>query len=381
MQSTITLHNKDCWEAIKEMPDNSVEAIITDPPYDIGFMGKGWDKKSLITNVEFWKECYRVLKCGGHLLSFGHSRTSHRTATAIEDAGFEIRDTIMWIYGSGFPKSHNVGKAIDKKNNSPREVVGDNPNHRESDALFELGFQGGKGDGKITKGNSEWEGWGTALKPAHEPIILARKPLEGTIAANCEKWGVGALNIDACRVGDEVMPAIETKTETTDIGWEKAGYTTPERTGRFPANIMFDEEAAVILDEQSGKTKSSPNKVKGKYKSSEVGENTKFTRGNDTNYTDSGGASRFFYCAKVNKKERNKGLDAKIVKNNHPTVKPIAVMEWLIKLVSREGHTVLDPFMGSGSTGIAAKNLGRNFIGCEREKDYYEIAKTRIENW
>lgn len=339
----IILHNSDCYETLKGLADNSVDAIITDPPYDIGFMGKGWDKKSLITNVDFWKECLRVLKHGGHLLAFGHSRTSHRMVSAVEDAGFEIRDTIMWIYGSGFPKSHNVGKAVDKKLGNERKKIGEVTTHDiRGNALMESVDDKTKKKissmtYEITSGNSEWEGWGSALKPAHEPIILARKPLEGTIVDNVHKWGVGALNIDATRIGTEVMPALTTKTEITDIGWEKKGYTTPERTGRWATNVMFDEESHELLGEQK----------------------------------------KFFYCAKVNKKERNAGVD----KNNHPTVKPIALMEYLIKLVTREAQTVFDPFMGSGTTGIASKKLHRNFIGCEKEKEYYEIAKARIENW
>ena len=419
MEQTINLHNADCWETLKTLPDDSVHTIITDPPYDIGFMGKDWDKNSLITNVDFWKECLRVLKSGGYLLSFGHSRTSHKMATAIENAGFQIRDTIMWIYGSGFPKSHNVGAKVDG-----------------------------------------WDGWGTALKPAHEPIVMARKPLEGTVADNVLKHEVGALNIDATRIGNEVLPAISTKTETTDIGWEKAGYTTAERTGRWASNVMFNhaencelvgekedirqggertktfgsEEEPVSGGEGTGGTmkeitkipvwkcadgcpvkaldEQAPNKgnlfKKKRNKGTSGGSGDSWTNGGKAAGEDNGfydapsGASKFFYCSKVGKKERNAGLDGKpetttddgreksidnpfqrgqtLRKNNHPTVKPIAVMEWLIKLVSREGQTVLDPFMGSGTTGIAAKRLGRNFIGCEREKDFYEIASARIEH-
>ena len=165
--ANITLLKGDCLQQLKELKDNTVDSVVTDPPYEIGFMGKGWDDSGIANNPLLWKEVLRVLKPGGHLLSFSHSRTYHRQAVAVEDAGFEIRDQIMWIYGSGFPKSHNIGKAVDKLQGNEREVVGDNPNHRESGALFELGFQGGKGDGTITKGNSQYEGWGTALKPAH----------------------------------------------------------------------------------------------------------------------------------------------------------------------------------------------------------------------
>lgn len=309
--NTISLHNEDCYEVIKSLGDNSVDALVSDPPYDINFMGKGWDKDSLITNVEFWRECLRVIKPGGYLLSFGHSRTSHRTATAIENAGFQIRDTVLWIYGTGFPKSHSLE-----------------------------------------------EGWGSALKPAHEPIIMARKPLCGTIAHNVEVWGTGAINIEACRVGE-----------------------------RFPANIIFDEDASHVLDEASGKV-AVGHHPKGKTKGfGKFGGGTSVYEGVGRKDNSGGGASKFFYCPKVSVKERNKGLGDEFgsmeapAKNFHPTVKPVELMKYLIRLVSRESSTILDPFMGSGATGIAANLLGRNFIGCEKEKDYYDIAYARIHNW
>ena len=335
------LYLSECFEKIKTLPDNSVGSIVSDPPYLIDFMNKKWDnQESPVGKKEFWLEVKRVLKPGAHCAIFGHSRTHHRVMVAMEDAGFEIRDTMMWLYGSGFPKSHNIGKAIDKLEGNKREVVGNNPNHRETDALYKLGFQGGKGSGIITKGNSKWEGWGTALKPAYEPIIIARKPIEKklTVAKNVLKWGVGGINIEGCRVGTEQMPAITTKTETTAIGWEKKGYTTPAATGRFPANVMIDEESGKMLDEQSKE------------------------------------ASRFFYCPKVSKKERNVAG-----KNNHPTVKPIALMGYLIRLITPPGEICFDPFMGSGTTGMAAVLEERDFIGIEMNEDYLEIAKARIE--
>ena len=263
--------NADCWEHIKTLKDNTIDHIVTDPPYDIGFMNKGWDKNSIVSNAEFWKECLRVLKPGGYLLAFSHSRTSHRQTCAIEDAGFEIRDTIMWLYGSGFPKSTNAAIAIDKK----KKVLA----HRGKRSSFngQRTF-GGEDIPKaigmpqhqaITEEAKKWQGWGSNLKPAHEPVVMARKPLEGTIADNAEKWGTGAINIDACRIEAET------------------------KLGRFPANVIMDEEAGKILGEQS----------------------------------------KFFYCPKVSTKER--GHD-----NNHPTVKPIALMEYLVKLVSREGQTI-----------------------------------------
>lgn len=386
--SKIELFNEDCYEVVKRLEDNSVDAIVSDPPYDINFMNKGWDKQSLITNKDFWGECLRVLKPGGHLLAFGHSRTSHRTATAIEDAGFEIRDTIMWIYGSGFPKSHNVAIGIDKQakamgHRGVRSSFNGQRNQDGEDIPAAVGVERHK---PITDEAKRWDGWGSALKPAHEPVIMARKPLEGTIAQNVLQYGTGAINIDATRYGTETI-TINKLEEWSGFGQkEKPDYTSSTVVGRHPANVIFDEDAAKELDETNKITKGSGkptitdagigNGIKGQYdgrkKMPKAKEGLKMVR----NVGDSGGVSRYFYCAKVSKKERNA-----TGKNNHPTVKPIELMKYLIKMVSREGHTVLDPFMGSGSTGIAAKLLGRNFIGCEKEKEYYDIAHSRIENW
>ena len=273
-----------------------VDSIVTDPPYELGFMGKTWDATGIAYSTELWKLALQVLKPGGHLLAFGGSRKYHRMAVAIEDAGFEIRDQLMWLYGSGFPKSLNIGKAIDKKNGVQGEM-------------------------------NEYEGWGTALKPAHEPIVMARKPLsEKSIADNVLKHGTGGINIDDCRVG--VTPTIN--------------------YGRFPANVMHDGSDEVL--ESFPVAKESP--------------------------------ARFFYCPKVSTKEREMGLDSatsSTKKNTHPTVKPIALMEYLCTLITPKNGIVLDPFMGSGSTGIGATNLGFKFIGIELEPEYYEIAKARIE--
>lgn len=314
----IDLYNRECLEKLKELPDDSVDCIVTDPPYFISFMNKGWDKEdSIAIKKEFWMECLRVTKEGGYLLAFGHSRTHHRLFTAIEDGGWEIRDTVMWLYGQGFPKSLNISKAIHK--------------------------MAGRVDLSCDKAK-EWEGWGTALKPAHEPICMARKPIKGNVAQNVLKWGTGGINIDACRIGNEIrttpVHSTDKKEDTTLFGLHPTiQHERVETTeGRFPANIILDEEAGEILDKQTHS------------------------------------ASRFFYCAKVSSKERNRGCD----KNNHPTVKPIALMEYLIKLVSKEEATILDPFMGSGTTGIAAKKLNRNFIGIEMDEGYYTIASKRI---
>jgi site-specific DNA-methyltransferase (adenine-specific) len=394
----IDLRQGDCLEVLKTIPDNSVDSVVTDPPYHLtstkgdkkGFMGKDWDGGDIAFRTDVWSECLRVLKPGGHLLSFSHSRTYHRMAVAIEDAGFEIRDSIMWIYGSGFPKSHNIGKAIDKIEGNEREVG-------KSKGTFVS--SGGQLNGKNTrterfesKGQSDYEGWGTALKPAHEPICMARKPLsEKSIAENVLKWGTGGINIDGCRIAanweDERPPSWfnsgKSKSGEPTYGGNLKTLTTStvgERLndgGRFPANIILDEEAGKLLDEQSGygKGQKNPKVQKG---SKRYGEN-QFVNGGmmikdgwvSSTYDDAGGASRFFYSPKTSKKER--GED-----NNHPTVKPLKLMEYLIKLVTPKGGVVMDCFMGSGSTGVAARNLGFKFIGIEREQEYMDIAKQRI---
>lgn len=331
--------NKDCFEHIKTMTANSVDHIITDPPYDIGFMNKDWDKKSIVTNPEFWKECLRVLKPGGYVLAFSHSRTSHRQTSAIEDAGFNIRDTIMWLYGSGFPKSHNVGLSIDKKNGAKNRgrAIPTASSYQASDKEQKNKLTANKVDAYVaeTDAGKEWQGWGTALKPAYEPIVMARKPLEGTVADNVLKYGTGAINIDACRIeGEPIQKNIGFKDEQQADGWgTKKCITEVTQIGRFPANVILDEEAGEVLGEPS----------------------------------------RFFYCSKVSKKERGAG-------NCHPTVKPIALMEYLIKLVSKEGQTILDPFSGSGSTGIACKNLNRKYILIERDSEYAKIIEARMTN-
>jgi site-specific DNA-methyltransferase (adenine-specific) len=404
----IDLRLGDCLEVLKTIPDNSIDAVVTDPPYGLSFMGKKWDYD--VPSVEIWTECLRVLKPGGHLLSFAGSRTYHRMAVRIEDAGFEIRDQIMWVYGSGFPKSYNIGKAIDKMEGNEREVLGTkadfsmdgakrNPNnHREvgeaaREIQHEYGYKQGW-DAPVTKGNSDWEGWGTALKPAHEPIVMARKPLsEKSIAENVLKHGTGGINIDGSRIEMKDKENInfnrprvrEKKDWVYDLGitWEDPNIKEYNESGRFPANIIFDEEAGQLLDEQSDK------------------------------------ASRFFYCAKAAKKDRNEGLDNFTPKtdrqkghgidricgicgtsmlkpqdcnceepdwitppklNHHPTVKPTDLMRYLINLVTPPNGTILDPFMGSGSTGKAAVRCGLNFIGIEKEQEYMDIASARIEH-
>jgi len=423
--------NGDCIEELKKLESNSVDAVVTDPPYGLEFMGKDWDKfkrgenigggtvkdKSIIfgrmcgkapafykldTNAfqdfcfNWAKEALRVLKPGGHLLSFGGSRTYHRMACAIEDAGFEIRDQIMWVYGSGFPKSHNIGKAVDKLQGNERELLrAEKEPLRTGDVIsFD---QRSSSSRELTKGSSAWEGYGTALKPAHEPIVLARKPLsEKTVALNVLKWGVGGLNIDGCRVGTEVLSAHSSGKNALMGGLsdknEQGGVVTPERTGRFPANFIHDGSQEVL--DLFPNTKANDSKRNRKVLGS-------FGMPNDETpeYNDSGSAARYFYCAKASKKERNRGLNKEeeitddgrkkkidnpylrgktLRKNNHPTVKPIALMKYLVKLVTKQGQVVLDPFLGSGTTGIACKELNREFIGIEKEPEYIEIAKARI---
>lgn len=333
-----TIIHGDCLEIMRSMEDNSINFIVTDPPYGLKFMGKGWDH--CIPGVEFWREALRICKPGSFLLAFGGTRTYHRLTCAIEDAGWEIRDCIMWIYGSGFPKSHN-----------------------------HFGI----------------EGYGTALKPAHEPIIMAMKPIEGTFKQNAEKWGQAGINIDESRIptnGEKIDGPLEyfNEHEGYQRPWKENKELVKERKqlaydkanskGRWPANVIFDEEAGVILDEQSGD------------------------------------ASRFFYCAKASSSERNAGLEGLELKqtvgggglnnteddvcgkygsikaraqNHHPTVKPLKLMEYLIKLIAPPGNPILlDPFCGSGSTLVAAQQLGIKTIGIEKEQEYVDIAQGRV---
>jgi site-specific DNA-methyltransferase (adenine-specific) len=403
------IYQGDCLEIMKEIPDNSVDAIVTDPPYGLSFMGKKWDYD--VPSVEIWKECLRVLKPGGYLLAFAGTRTQHRMACNIEDAGFEIRDMIAWVYGSGFPKSLNIGKAVDKLQGNERVII---EVKKQTGAKFktvqEQMNNGGFNDPdrenfNFTKGYSEWENWGTALKPALEPITVARKPLsEKNVAENVLKWGTGGMNIDACRVGTEI-----TRTTIKDLSqahgnqFGKTGITYPtqgykeNQPGRFPANLIHDGSDEVLS--LFPNSKSTANVRHNKTKTGLNGIYNKYEAQDSFGFDDSGSAARFFYCAKASKREREAGCEGigdylKDInsasgkygsekapsKNNHPTVKPIALMEYLIKLVSREGAVVLDPFAGSGTTGMACKKLNRNFILIEREPEYCKIAEKRISS-
>lgn len=310
------LHHGNCLDILRTMPDCSIDAVVTDPPYGLSFMGKSWDYD--VPSTEIWAECLRVLKPGGYLLAFAGTRTQHRMAVRIEDAGFEIRDMLAWMYGSGFPKSHNL--------------------------------------------DGEHQGWGTALKPAMEPITMARKPFKATVAQNVQEWGTGAINVDGCRIGEEVTITVRNGNSGINgrYGKDTRVLVKENPIGRFPANVLHDGSGDVLDG---------------------MGE-----------------ASRFFYCPKTSKADRDHGCDAMEARvtrcmenpdtrdrptpmksNFHPTVKPTELMRYLCRLVTPKGGLVLDPFTGSGSTGRGAILEGFRFIGCEMDADYVKIAEARIQ--
>jgi DNA modification methylase len=403
--------NSDCIEAMKKMAENSVDAIVTDPPYELGFMGKSWDSSGIAFNVEVWEEALRVLKPGGHLIAFSGSRTYHRMAVAIEDAGFEIRDQIMWVYGSGFPKSHNVSKGIDKAAGAVRErvpytggIASGSNNYGGGGIVVDNGTK--TVDEAITIEAKQWEGWGTALKPAHEPMVLARKPLIGTVANNVLTHGTGGLNIDGSRVEasdqDELAKNWDRNQSSSQEG--VVGYVAQKDIdlrdykpqGRWPANFIHDgsdEVVALFPDTKSG----------GKNTTDIANDDGLFGFGGqpqNNTAPSSGSAARFFYCAKASKRDRNEGLDGFEAKqvfgddggtyrglsnskllstNHHPTVKPTTLMQYLVRLVTPPKGIVLDPFMGSGSTGKAAVLERFEFIGIDQSAEYCEIATARIE--
>jgi len=408
----VTVIHSDCLDAMRAMPDASVDSIVSDPPYGLAFMGKAWDHG--VPGEPFWAEALRVAKPGAYLVAFGGTRTYHRLACAIEDAGWEIRDCLSWLYGSGFPKSHDVSKAMDKAAGAERE--------RYARPAFGGTFSD---DAGTTYGTAlsnhpatdlarQWQGWGTALKPAWEPIILARKPLVGTVAANVAAHGTGALNVDGCRIGTEARTngGMSSLGVMHDDDWKPRSVSS-EVSGRWPANVCLDEDAAAMLDAQSGISKGSGPRegVRGGHKfGGEKGENDTLV---GRWHGDSGGASRFFYTAKASRREREAGLegmperdksshygdglnsatkvrtveqadvgvDRGSARNHHPTVKPIALMRWLVRLVTPPNGLVLDPFTGSGTTGCAAVLEGFRFLGCEREAEYVAIAEKRIAHW
>ena len=399
MSDRWTLHVGDCRDVMRAMEPESIDSIVSDPPYGLSFMGKGWDHG--VPGVEFWAEAFRVAKPGAHLLAFGGTRTYHRLAVAIEDAGWEIRDCVMWVYGSGFPKSLDVSKAIDREAGAEREVVGFDPiaaakaNKRpagEMNARFRNSEAANDNGATITAPATEaakqWQGWGTALKPAYEPIIVARKPLSGTVAENVLEWGTGGINVDGCRVaptGEQLGGShVSTKTDGWDRPWKhdaehiaamRAAWAEADRKatelGRWPANFIHDgsEEVGNLL----------------------------------------GDAARFFYCPKASKRDRDEGCEGMEERhvgdegrytmsgpmpvnytakdgigrtlprrNHHPTVKPTDLMRYLCRLVTPPDGLVLDPFTGSGSTGKAAMLEGFRFVGAELSEEYATIARARI---
>jgi site-specific DNA-methyltransferase (adenine-specific) len=420
----------DCLVELKQLEDDSVDSCVADGPYGLSFMGKKWDYD--VPSVEIWKEVFRVLKPGGHLLSFSSSRTYHRMAVNIEDAGFEIRDQIMWLYGSGFPKSLNISKAIDAKTITGKssysamadveDSKGVHVEDKKDDSFIAYGVEESR-QGKLRHGSrrkasepiteeaQRWQGWGTALKPAHEPIVVARKPLIGTVAENVLEHSTGAMNIDGCRINhdDPMITRKDFDSNTGDIFTRAKGNEAgPSPNGRWPANVILDEEAGAMLDEQSGDLKSVKSKRGVGFNDSDVFGTGDSSFDTERGFNDNGGASRFFYCPKASRSERNKGCEdleeqtigrhqssldgGKMLtgsgnersnkkKNFHPTVKPVDLMRYLCRLVTPPGGIVLDPFMGSGTTGVAAKLERFEFIGIEREEEYVEIARLRVESY
>ena len=423
-----TIIHGDCLEELKKLDDNSVDAVITDPPYGLsntkpaqvadvlkawvtgdtvsvpakrgGFMGADWD--SFVPPPAVWEECMRVLKPGGHMAVFAGARTQDLMGLSIRLAGFEIRDTLGWIYGSGFPKSMDVGKAIDKAAGAEREVIGVKPytnqdirgNAYESEIARERDRIQATITAPATSEAQRWDGWGTALKPAIEPIILARKPLDGTVANNVLAHGVGGLNIDACRVGTSGGGTHCGNRDSNgkclghgDAGKSQSGATfhadeSSEPAGRFPANVLLDEHAAKEMDKQSGSTKSTGGNATHD-RTPAYGGGWNNPGANVGGLGDSGGASRFFpvfkYQAKAPKKERPVIEREDGTKIQHATVKPLALMEWLVSLIVPPGGVVLDPFAGSGTTLQAAINKGFQPIGIEQDADYIQLIHRRLE--
>lgn len=414
----MNLHQGDSLVILKTLPDNSIDSLVTDPPAGISFMGKDWDDDKggrdawIEWMSEIMSECLRVLKPGAHGLVWSIPRTSHWTGLALEKAGFEVRDVISHLFGQGFPKSLNISKAIDKAAGAERKIIGEKHcglHHRGGVNNFtddRWKAENRNGDfvpvtAPSTEAAKQWDGWGTALKPAVEMWWLVRKPCsEKTVASNVLKWGTGGINIDGCRIGTEIrinknVPSYQGSTGTFSGQNQILTRTNKLTTGRFPANLvlshseyctdeMCDIECAVaLLNVQSAAMgmHSAGNKKTGKpHKET----SSMFGIGTDTgapsivyNDINSSHASRFFYCAKISPSERNAGLEK--VTNKHPTVKPQKLMRYLCKLVTPPQGIVLDPFMGSGSTGLAALSEGFNFMGIEKEQEYFEIAEARIK--
>lgn len=430
----------DCLDTLRSMPDASIDAVVTDPPYGLGrepdsrevlrawldgdefkpggrgFMGKAWD--AFVPSPLVWAECWRVLKPGGHLLAFAGSRTYDWIVMGVRLAGFEVRDQLMWLYGSGFPKSLNVSKAIDRAAGAERRVIGSrmtgaiSPNGKgEHNAVPTYGSGHARIDitAPATQAARQWDGWGTALKPAHEPIVMARKPLIGTVAHNVTTHGTGAINVDGCRVGTKDRYSYPNGAKgacfSVGVGADGSRDDTPTMhpAGRWPANIMHDGSPEVLAGfpvTTSGSTDPVRRSSVGGSGAVDYGDRTAGKCG--TQYGDTGTAARFFYCGKASRAERERGLTHRepetvtdgrktdhdypshrgITKrrNIHPTVKPVSVMRWLVRLVTPPGGTVLDPYTGSGTTGIACALEGFGFVGCELSAEYAKIARARIQH-
>ena len=427
------LYNGSMLDMLDVIDENSVDVIVTDPPYELGFMGKSWDSSGIAFQKETWEKCLKVLRPGGHLLAFGGSRTFYRIACAIEDAGFEIRDTIMWLYGSGFPKSLNIGLAIDKKNGVKSEVVGKGKSGVSSRA-YQSEELTTAGEYEIREACNKWSGWGTALKPSFEPIIVARKPFNGSLVDNVLKYGVGGINIDECRIPLEDNYEFKTTNrhsrqtdnvfDNSNCGFNSESNHTASANpkGRFPANTILTYDETDFNEVCGGFpiTGQGDNSAPYSYAGREYNnKDTSMFNGDKpqapSNYNDTGSASRYFYCAKASKEDRDEGLEefeekkvygedmqwgygnangdtfgdrvANVTRKNvHPTVKPTDLMQYLIRLVTPNGGTILDPFNGSGSTGKAAMyenykhDKGYKYIGIELTEEYLPISKARIEH-
>ena len=417
------IYTGDCLEVLAGLPENSVDTCITDPPYELGFMGKKWDSSGIAFQPETWQAVFRVLKPGAILLAFGGTRTYHRIACAIEDAGFEIRDTIAWVYGSGFPKSYDISKGIDKKAGAKREVVGaekllEPSTKKPSDASNIFMPREWDITAPSTPEAQLWHGWGTALKPSHEPIVLAMKPIDGTFVNNALTWGVAGLWIDGGRVGyaeqesdnrvgtDFVSNGGDASANANDNQVPNKYYVQMYKpTGRFPANLIHDGSDEVLECFPNSVTKHIESPSMCDEDANTWGGTFQRNRG-ARGYDGEGSAARFFYCAKASRSERNAGLEGMeaiaaqstgwsgdgmplrqdgterkmpMKQNHHPTVKPLALMRYLARLTKTPtGGVILDPFMGSGTTGMAAVLEGRDFIGIELNAEYLEIAERRI---
>ncbi len=387
----ITIYHGDLLDVLPQLPEASVDCVVTDPPYGLSFMEKDWDYG--VPGSEYWKAILRICKPGAMMLAFGGARTYHRLTCAIEDAGWEIRDCLMWLYGQGFPKSMDISQAFDKAAGAERRVVGryqppgmekpwnlQNAKDQRTVAVFASSRNNLDVTAPATDAAKQWQGWGTALKPAWEPIVLAMKPLDGTFVANAEKHGVAGLNIDRCRI--QTNEIIKNPSRSEDSAKSKGIYgnscqqithqTEGNKLGRWPTNLLLDEEAAAQLDAQSGVLKSGTNCIRTK---TGTGYHGGIGKAGDiqTTYGDFGGASRFFYCGKATRKGRGAG-------NDHPCVKPVDLMKYLLTLLSTPtGGVILDPFAGSGTTALAAKQLGRRCICVELDKHYCKIATSRLE--